>query len=175
MLSDERIEIAERMRGQFDVCECVGHTYINGTIFGMQVCARDEIDLRNGMRHLADLIDPTCEMDDWGVCDGRRDQKFSGLYKEVVPRFERWAAVRPEEAEEEKEETVAKETEGAAKAQERPDRLWSLVFRRGSTSRVMMAFADESRAYDMADLNTKALEVAGADGEWTVDELEVRW
>lgn len=114
----------------------------------------------------------------WGVCDGRRDQKFSGLYKEVVPRFERWAVERheeAEEAEEEKEETVAKETEGAAKAQERPDRLWSLVFRRGSTSRVMMAFADESRAYDMADINTKALEVAGADGEWTVDELEVRW
>lgn len=66
MLSDERIEIAERMRGPFDVCECVGHTYINGTVFGMQVCARDEQELRNGMRHLAELIDPTCEMDDAG-------------------------------------------------------------------------------------------------------------
>mgnify|MGYP000821510447 CR=1 FL=1 len=62
MLSDERIEIAERMRGPFDVCECVGHTYINGTVFGMQVCARDEQELRNGMRHLAELIDPTCKM-----------------------------------------------------------------------------------------------------------------
>lgn len=62
MISDKRIEIAERMRGPFDVCECVGHTYINGTIFGMQVCARDEAALRNGMRYLADLIDPTCHI-----------------------------------------------------------------------------------------------------------------
>lgn len=59
---DERREVAKRMRGPFDVCECVGHTYINGTLFGMQVCAKDEIDLRNGMRHLAELIDPTCSM-----------------------------------------------------------------------------------------------------------------
>lgn len=51
------------MRGPFDVCECVGHTFINGNIFGLQVCAKDEIDLRNGMRHLADLIDPTCNID----------------------------------------------------------------------------------------------------------------
>lgn len=56
--SEERREIAKRMRGPFDVCECVGHTYINGTIYGMQVCARDELTLRDGMRRLADLIDP---------------------------------------------------------------------------------------------------------------------
>lgn len=58
--SETRIEIAEKMRGPFDVCECVGHTYLSGTIFGLQVCARDELELRNGMRYLADLIDPTC-------------------------------------------------------------------------------------------------------------------
>lgn len=62
MTSDERIEIAERMRGPFDVCECMGHTYLSGTLFGMQVCARDEMALRNGMRHLAELIDPTCHV-----------------------------------------------------------------------------------------------------------------
>ena len=62
MTSDERIEIAERMRGPFDVCECVGHTYISGTLYGMQVCARDELTLRDGMRRLADLIDPTCRI-----------------------------------------------------------------------------------------------------------------
>ena len=60
MNSETRIEVAEKMRGPFDVCECVGHTYISGSIFGMQVCARDEIGLRKGMRCLADLIDPTC-------------------------------------------------------------------------------------------------------------------
>jgi len=62
MISDERIEIAERMRGPFDVCECTGHTFINGTLFGMQVCAKDELALRDGMRHLAELVDPTCQM-----------------------------------------------------------------------------------------------------------------
>lgn len=66
MNSETRIEVAERMRGPFDVCECVGHTYISGTLFGMQVCARDETALRNGMRHLADLIDPTCYIVPWG-------------------------------------------------------------------------------------------------------------
>lgn len=48
------------MRGPFDVCECVGHTYLSGTLFGMQVCARDELALRNGMLDLAELIDTTC-------------------------------------------------------------------------------------------------------------------
>lgn len=62
--NEERRYVAARTRGQFDVCECAGHTYINGTLFGMQVCARDETALRDGMRHLADLIDPTCEMVD---------------------------------------------------------------------------------------------------------------
>lgn len=67
--SDERREVAERMRGPFDVCGCLGHTYISGTLFGMQVCARDETALRDGMRHLADLIDPTCEVADYGHPD----------------------------------------------------------------------------------------------------------
>lgn len=68
--SDERIEVAAKLRGPFDVCECVGHTYINGTLYGMQVCARDELALRDGMRHLADLIDPTCDIATDQVDDG---------------------------------------------------------------------------------------------------------
>lgn len=62
MTSNVRREIAERMRGPFDVCECDGRALINGTLFGMQVCARDETGLRKGMWHLADLIDPTCHV-----------------------------------------------------------------------------------------------------------------
>lgn len=62
MTSEERREVAELMRGPFDVCECVGHTFIDGTLFGMQVCARDEAALRDGMWHLADIIDPTCNV-----------------------------------------------------------------------------------------------------------------
>lgn len=67
---EERREIAELMRGPFDVYEDVGRTYITGNIFGMQACARDELELRNGMRHLAELIDPTCKMEDWSAEDG---------------------------------------------------------------------------------------------------------
>lgn len=63
MTSDERIEIAESLRGPFDVCKYMGHTCISGTLFGMQVCAMNERSLRDGMRRLADLIDPTCEVD----------------------------------------------------------------------------------------------------------------
>ena len=61
--SETRIEVAELMRGSFDVYEDVGRTYITGNIFGMQMCAGDEPKLRNGMRYLADLIDPTCKID----------------------------------------------------------------------------------------------------------------
>ena len=60
--SETRIEVAELMRGPFDVYEDVGRTFINGTLLGMQVCARDETGLRKGMRRLADLIDPTCRI-----------------------------------------------------------------------------------------------------------------
>ncbi len=59
---EERREVAARMRGPFDVCGCLGHTYISGTLYGMQVCATDELALRDGLRRLADLIDPTCHV-----------------------------------------------------------------------------------------------------------------
>ena len=68
--SEGRREVAERMRGPFDVCECDGRALINGTLFGMQVCARDETGLRKGMRRLADLIDPTCILQDATWDDG---------------------------------------------------------------------------------------------------------
>lgn len=71
MTSDERVEIAKRLRGPFDVCECIGHTYISGTLYGMQVCAGDETALRDGMRRLADLIDPTCHVVTTGERRGR--------------------------------------------------------------------------------------------------------
>lgn len=39
---------------------------LNGTLFGMQLLANDEQTLRNGVKHLADLIDPepTVERDE---------------------------------------------------------------------------------------------------------------
>lgn len=62
MNSETRIEVAEKMRGPFDVCKYFGHTCISGTLFGMQVCAMNERSLRDSMRRLADLIDPTCHL-----------------------------------------------------------------------------------------------------------------
>ena len=60
--SEERQKIAEKMRGPFDVCKYMGHTCISGTLFGMQVCEMNERSLRDSMRRLADLIDPTCHL-----------------------------------------------------------------------------------------------------------------
>lgn len=60
-ISDERREVAARMRGPFDVCGSGRYTAISGTLFGMQVMAGSEGKLRSGMAHLSDLIDPTCE------------------------------------------------------------------------------------------------------------------
>lgn len=60
--SEERQKIADKMRGPFDVCKYMGHTCISGTLFGMQVCAMNERSLRDSMRRLADLIDPTCHL-----------------------------------------------------------------------------------------------------------------
>lgn len=62
MTSEERREVAERLRGPFDVCGCGRYTYLSGTLYGMQVCTKDELTLRDGMRRLADLLDPTCEV-----------------------------------------------------------------------------------------------------------------
>lgn len=89
--SEERRKVAERMRSPFDVCECVGHTYINGTLYGMQVCARDELALRDGMRRLADLIDPTCHVRGFGHPDEFRVVKgcsvcHRGWYEDVFGR-----------------------------------------------------------------------------------------
>lgn len=84
------------MRGPFDVCGCVGHTSINGNIFGLQVCARDETDLRNGMWHLAELIDPVCKMEDAGdVPDLVKDSLStffcsecgSPIYNDMTPSY----------------------------------------------------------------------------------------
>lgn len=60
--SDERREVAEMMRGPFDVYRHRGGVAIDGTIYGMTVHADYEGALRDGMRRLADLIDPTCHL-----------------------------------------------------------------------------------------------------------------
>lgn len=42
--SDERIEIAERLRGPFDVCECAGHTFMNGCKTIVETVEEVEVD-----------------------------------------------------------------------------------------------------------------------------------
>lgn len=56
---DERRRVAERLRGGYDVAGD-GHRrfWFSGTLFGMNVTARSEEQIRDGLSRLADLIDP---------------------------------------------------------------------------------------------------------------------
>ena len=59
---DERREVAERLRGGYDVVsDAHGRFWLNGTLFGMDITARSEEQIRDGLSRLADLIDPDCE------------------------------------------------------------------------------------------------------------------
>lgn len=55
---DDRREVARRLRGPFDVIGQGRYVSLNGTLFGMQLLANSENELRAGVRRLADLIDP---------------------------------------------------------------------------------------------------------------------
>lgn len=64
--SEERQEVARRLREPFDVVGQGRYVALNGTLFGMQLLANDEQTLRNGIKHLADLIEPEPTVDrDW--------------------------------------------------------------------------------------------------------------
>ncbi len=56
---DERRRVAERLRGGYDVAGG-GHRrfWFSGTLFGMNVTAHSEEQIRDGLSRLADLIDP---------------------------------------------------------------------------------------------------------------------
>lgn len=58
--------LADRMRGPFDTIGCGRYTYINGTLFGMQVSAGSEDELRSGLSMCnsggRDLIAPVAEV-----------------------------------------------------------------------------------------------------------------
>lgn len=59
---DERREVAARLRGGYDVVsDAHGRFWLNGTLFGMDITARSEERIRDGLARLADLIDPDCE------------------------------------------------------------------------------------------------------------------
>lgn len=71
--NDERRRLAGNMR-TFDVfSDGSGRCWLNGTLFGMDVSARSEEGLRNGMAHLASFIEPgdvsgeVCEIEGIGV------------------------------------------------------------------------------------------------------------
>lgn len=51
-------ELADRLRGGYDVVDDGLHYWLNGTLFGLDICARSEWTIRNGLRMIADLIDP---------------------------------------------------------------------------------------------------------------------
>lgn len=59
--SDERSEVAEKLREPFDVLPQGRYYHAHYTLFGMGLYASSEGALRLGVRRLADLIDPTDE------------------------------------------------------------------------------------------------------------------
>lgn len=59
--NEERQEVARNLREPFDVVGQGRYVALNGTLFGMQLLANDEQTLRNGVKHIADLIEPEQE------------------------------------------------------------------------------------------------------------------
>ena len=59
--NEERREVARNLREPFDVVGQGRYVALNGTLFGMQLLANDEQTLRNGVKHIADLIEPESE------------------------------------------------------------------------------------------------------------------
>lgn len=129
----------------------------------------------------------------WGVCRAyglEQEQRFDGAFEDVRRRFDAWAdgiparmeIARPGRAQPHGAEAPG-ETEGEeamedvrAQGPERlPERLYALAYKRGTAVRYVMAFESDDEALDAAEVAGKALEVAGVDGEYTVDELSVRW
>ena len=56
-----RVGIGTRLcRGDFDVITSDRYTWLNGSIFGLRICAPSEVELQNGLRELGRAIDPTC-------------------------------------------------------------------------------------------------------------------
>lgn len=68
---EERRRLAENLRGGYDVTwNANGLFWLNGTLFGMDICARSEEKIRNGLRHLAAFIEPEPELTCQIVSDG---------------------------------------------------------------------------------------------------------
>lgn len=56
---DERRRVARILRGGYDVVsDAYGRFWLNGTLFGLNIMARSEEQIRDGLSRLADLIDP---------------------------------------------------------------------------------------------------------------------
>ena len=56
---DERRRVADNLRGGYDVISDAGGTFwLNGRLFGLDICATSEEKIHHGLRRLADFIDP---------------------------------------------------------------------------------------------------------------------
>ena len=56
---DERRRVARILRGGYDVVsDAYGRFWLNGTLFGLNIMARSEERIRDGLSRLADLIEP---------------------------------------------------------------------------------------------------------------------
>lgn len=97
---DERREIAARLREPFDIVGHGRYVALNGTLFGMQILAKKEEDIRRGVLKIADLIDPGMTVngyellaiaDDMEYVGGRYDAEMrkSGVLNDPFARYAR--------------------------------------------------------------------------------------
>lgn len=75
--SEERREVVRNLREPFDVVGQGRYVALNGTLFGMQLLANDEQTLRNGVKHLAYLIEPEPTVDRDALLALARDLEVS--------------------------------------------------------------------------------------------------
>ena len=66
---DERRRLADNMRTFDAFGDGRGRIWLNGTLFGMDVSARSEEDLRIGMAHLASFIEPDAIPDNTAITE----------------------------------------------------------------------------------------------------------
>lgn len=71
--NEERSALAKCLRGGYDiVSDDAGHYWLNGALFGLDICARSEETIRYGLNKIADYIEPLAPV----TCNYEPDSKY---------------------------------------------------------------------------------------------------
>lgn len=86
--------LAKCLRGGFDTVTHGRYTYLNGTLFGLQLSSSSEEGLRNGMRRIAHAIEGAALDEDElaGIADEmQRAATLAGCAEETARELTGWA------------------------------------------------------------------------------------